>query len=183
MEDQAAVRGGAGRRHEGAGRVRRKGIGRNHRGDACRHDHGGVREDRHRLARDRARSPLQAALYRTGLPADAGTARLPPRQRLQDLHRVRRRHRVHAAVDRADLRRTAGAGRRIVDQDPIRDARTARQRFSGCPTSTSSTTRPASRSASTSTSAAVRSRPSATPTAISKCCNGRRSAPAARGSA
>ena len=40
MEDQAAVRGGAGRRPEGAGGFRRKGIGRNHRGDACRHDHG-----------------------------------------------------------------------------------------------------------------------------------------------
>ena len=47
----------------------------------------------------------------------------------------------------------------------------------------SSTTRRESRSASTSTSAAVRSRRSAIPTAISKCCNGRRSAPAARGSA
>ena len=105
--------------HEGAGGFRRKRIGRNHRRDACRHDHGGVREDRHRLARDRAGSPLQAALYRTGLPADAGTAGLSPRQRLQDLHRVRRRHRVHAAVDRADLRSAAGAGRRIVDQDPI----------------------------------------------------------------
>jgi hypothetical protein len=34
----------------------------------------------------------EAALYRTGLSADAGVADLPPRQRLQDLHRVRRRH-------------------------------------------------------------------------------------------
>jgi len=47
----------------------------------------------------------------------------------------------------------------------------------------SSTTRPGSRSASMSISADVRLRRSAIPTAISKCCNGRRSAPVARGSA
>ena len=87
LEDQAAVQGGARRRHEGAGRVRREGTGGAHGGDACRHDDGGVRQDRHRLARDRARSTLQAALHRAGLPADAGTARLSARQRLQDLHR------------------------------------------------------------------------------------------------
>ena len=63
--------------------------------------------------------PLQAALHRTGLSADARTTRLPPGQRLQDLHRVGRRHRIHAAMDRADLWSTSGAGRRIVDQDPI----------------------------------------------------------------
>ncbi len=40
-------------------------------------------------------------------------------QRLQDLHRIRWRNRVHAAVDRPDLRSAAGAGRRILDQDPI----------------------------------------------------------------
>ena len=60
-------------------------------------------------------------------------------------------------------------------------SRTARQRFSGCPKSTSSTTRQESRSASTSTSGIVQSQPSAIPTAISKCFNGRRSAPLARG--
>ena len=51
---------------------------------------------------------------------------------------------------------------------------------SACRRSTSSTTRPASLSASTSTSAAGRSPRSATPTAISRCCNGPRSAQAAR---
>ena len=40
------------------------------------------------------------ALHRDGLSADARAARLPARQRLQDLHRLRRRHRVHAALDR-----------------------------------------------------------------------------------
>ena len=54
MEDQAAVQGRAGRRHEGACGRRRKGPGRADHGDPRRHDDRGVREDRHRLARDRA---------------------------------------------------------------------------------------------------------------------------------
>ena len=174
LEDQAAVQGGARGRHEGAGRVRREGPGRADRGDARRHDDGRVRQDRLRLARDRARSAVQAALHRAGLPADAGAARLSARQRLQDLHRLRRRHRVHAAVDRARLRHSARAGGRLVDQDAGSRCATAGPSCSACRRSTSSTTRPASRSASTSTSAAARSPRSATPTAISKCCNGRR---------
>jgi hypothetical protein len=43
-------------------------------------------------------------LHRDGLPADARAARLPARQRFQNLYRVRRRHRVHAPVDRESLR-------------------------------------------------------------------------------
>ena len=75
-------------------------------------------------------------------------ARLPARQRLQDLHRFGRRHRVHAAVDGAGLRRSARAGGRLIDQDA--DSRCARAgpSCSGCRRSTSSTTRQASRSAS-----------------------------------
>ena len=99
-----------------------KGLLRDHRGDACRHDDRGVRNDRRRLARDRAASALQAALHRAGLPADAGAARLSARQRLQDLHRLRRRHRVHAAVDREGLRHSARAGGRLVRRDEVRDA-------------------------------------------------------------
>ena len=41
---------------------------------------------------------FKSALYRSRLPADAGAARLSPRQRLQDLHRLRRRRRVHARL-------------------------------------------------------------------------------------
>ena len=125
--------------------------------------------------------PLQAALHRAGLPADAGAARLSARQRLQDLHRVRRRHRVHAAVDREGstaFRPSRSSARR---SRPGSRCATARRCCSACRRSISSTTRPASRSASTSTSAGVRSPRSATPTAISKCCNGRRCGAAARG--
>ena len=114
VEDQAAVQGGAGRRPEGAGAAGEKALVELDGGDACRHDDGGVREDRHRLARDRARTRDSSGPIPTGLPADAGAAGLSARQRLQDLHRLRRRHRVHAAVDREDLRHPAGAGRRLA---------------------------------------------------------------------
>ena len=65
----------------------------------------------------RQASEDQAALHRDGLSADARAARLPARQRLQDLHRLRRRHRVHAAVDGEGLRHPARAGRRQQRQD------------------------------------------------------------------
>ena len=50
---------------------------------------------------------------------------LPARQRVQDLHRLRRRHRVHAAVDRAGLRHPARAGRRLIGRRQVRAATTA----------------------------------------------------------
>ena len=122
-------------------------------------------EDRLRLDRDRARSAVQAALHRARLPADAGTARLSARQRLQDLHRVGRRHRVHAA--RGPSRSTAFRPSRSSARRSRPGSRcaTAGRCCSACRRSISSTTRPASRSASTSTSAAARSRRSATRTA------------------
>ena len=132
LEGQAAVPGGAGRRHEGARRVRPTGPRRADGGDPRRHDDGRIHQDRLRLACHRARSPVQAALHRADLSADAGAARLPARQRLQDLHRLRRRHRVHAPVDRAGLRHSARAGRRLVDQDQVRDARRPARSCSGC---------------------------------------------------
>ncbi len=57
-------------------------------------------------------------------------ARLPARERLQELHRLRRRHRVHAAVGGEGLRHPAGAGRRQQRQDKVRNAR--RQARSRC---------------------------------------------------
>ena len=39
-----------------------------------------------------------ADLHRDGLSADARTARLPARERLQDLHRLRQGHRVHVTL-------------------------------------------------------------------------------------
>ena len=74
-----------------------------------------------------ARDPrFKKPVHRTGLPADAGGARVSPRQRLQDLHRLRWRHRVHAAVDRKDLWHSARAGGRLLDQDAGSRCATAR---------------------------------------------------------
>ena len=57
-------------------------------------------------------SALEAALHRADLSADAGGAEVPARQRLQDLHRHRRRPGLRARVLRADLRHPARAGGR-----------------------------------------------------------------------
>ena len=48
--------------------------------------------DRQGLDRDRETSQDRQALHRDDLSADARSARLPARQRLQELHRLRRRH-------------------------------------------------------------------------------------------
>ena len=108
----------------------------------------GVRGDRQGLARDREAPEVQAAVHRVRLPADARSARVPAGQRLQDVHRLRRQGRVHAAVDREGVRHPARAGRRQQVQDEVR--RRGRQAGARHRTgaSTSSTTRPASRSAS-----------------------------------
>ena len=60
-----------------------------------------------------ARHPkTPAPVHGNGLPADAGTARVPARERLQDLHRFRWRYRLHAPLGRTRLRHSARAGRR-----------------------------------------------------------------------
>ena len=117
---------------------------------------------------------FEPPVHRSRLSADARAARLSARQRLQDLHRLGRRHRVHARVLRSALRHSAGAGDRLEHQDEVRGARRQAGDRAPAARSTSSTTRPASRSASTSSSASGRSRRSATPTATSRCCSGRR---------
>ena len=101
--------------------------------------------DRHREA-----SEDQTALHRDGLSADARTARLSARERLQDLHRLRRRHRVHAPVGGEGLWHSARAGRRQQQQDEVRDARRQARAREAAGGRTSSTTRRASPSASSS---------------------------------
>ena len=71
-----------------------------------------------------ATHPTKKKLYiELVLPADAGVARLPARQRLPDLDRLRRRHRFHARLHRRDLRYPAGTGGRQPDRNGFRDAR------------------------------------------------------------
>ena len=62
-------------------------------------------------------------LPRHDLSADARSARLSARERLQELHRLRRRHRVHAPVGGAGLWHPAGTGRRQQHEDEVRTAR------------------------------------------------------------
>ncbi len=65
------------------------------------HDQRGVRSHRGGLDRQGTAPAFRPPLHRAGLPADAGAAGLPARQRLQDLHRLRRRYRLHAPLDRS----------------------------------------------------------------------------------
>ena len=154
MEGQAAVQGGARRRHEG----RSPGPARRGLVELIMATHAGMTTDEFEkivtdwLATARA-SEVQAAVHRARLPADARTARLSARERLQDLHRLRRRRRVHAAVDGEGLRHSARAGGRAQRSRPSSRCATASRRCCACRRSTSSTTRPASPSASMSTSA------------------------------
>ena len=100
------------------------------------------------------------------LPADAGAARLSARQRLQDLHRLRRRRRVHAALDRESLWHTARTGRRQQHQDPVRDAgRQAGAHASGADRTSSTTRTRQARRHQRAHWHAARSPRSATPTA------------------
>ena len=96
-------------RHHGGRRSRRRRAADGH---AFRHDDGRVQPHCQRLDRDREASEDRPAVHGHGLPAHARAAGLPARQRLQDLHRLRRRHRVHAALDGKGLRHPARAGDR-----------------------------------------------------------------------
>ena len=56
------------------------------------------------------------------LSTDGRGPRPPPGERVQDLHRLRRWHRVHARDLRADVRGPAGPGRREQREDEVRAA-------------------------------------------------------------
>ena len=72
-----------------------------------------------------ARHPrVRQALRRTHLHTHAGTPALPGGQRLQELHRFRRRRRgLHARLGGACLRHPTGAGCRLDRTDDIRAVR------------------------------------------------------------
>ena len=99
----------------------RKGHAGDRGGNPFRHDHRRLQQDGEGVARDGQASALQGALHRPRLSADDRAPRLSPRQRLQDLHRVRRRGGVHARLRRQDLRHSAGAGHRIVGRHRVSD--------------------------------------------------------------
>ena len=84
-------------------------IARRH---AHRHDDGAVPGRSEEVAGDSQGPALETPLHRTHLPADAGGTEVSSRQRLQDLHRHRRRPGLRARLFRADLRHPARAGGR-----------------------------------------------------------------------
>ena len=111
----------------------------------------------------------------------ARVARLPARERLQDLHRLRRRRRLHARLRRGGLRHPARAGDRL--ERARRGSRCATARADADEAARArQLRRPRGEAAATSacTSAGGRSSRSATRTATSRCCATRRPAPDAR---
>ena len=77
----------------------------------------------------KAKHPKFGRLFKENdLPAAGRAARLSARARLQDLHRLRRRHRPHPRVRRGGLRHPARAGDRIERQAALRNAATAAPR-------------------------------------------------------
>src|SRR5262249_50447743 len=80
--------------------------------DADGHVGGGIQRRSEEVARNRARSALEAAVYRARLSADARSAALPARERLQDLYRDRRGPGLRARLCREGLRHPARAGGR-----------------------------------------------------------------------
>ena len=148
--------------------------GRDRHGHARRHDHHAVRGDRQGLDRDGTTSHERAALHRDGLSADAGAARLSARQRLQDLHRLRRRHRVHAPW----AEQVYGIPPEQVIGSSIKvEVRDARRQAGACPPARDRLLRRQGRQAGGDPPAdrpAAASPRSATPTATCRCCSGPR---------
>ena len=90
------------------------------RRDADRHDGGGVQRRGHEVARNGPASALAASLHRAGLSADARSSAPSARQRLQDLHRDRRRPGLRAHLFGTGLRHPARAGGRHRRRDEVR---------------------------------------------------------------
>ena len=90
------------------------------RRDADRHDGGGVQRRSEEVDRNGQASALEPPLHRARLSADARSAALPARQRLQDLHRDRRRPGLRARLRREGLRHPARAGGRHRGRNEIR---------------------------------------------------------------
>ena len=153
----------------------REGRHGDHRGHPRGHDDRRVRRRSSRTGSPPRSIQAPAALHGDGLPADARAARVSARERLQDLHRLGRRHRVHAPVDGEGLRHSARAGRSAAAvKTEVRDAR--RQAGADQAAGSQLHRRQGGQAGRhpAATSAAARSPPSATPTATSRCSNGRR---------
>ena len=86
---------------KGGARGRRACHSRDRDGHPCGHDHRRIRSRSSATGSPRAKHPKTGqALHGNDLSADAGVAGLSARQRFQDVHRLGRRHRVHAGLQR-----------------------------------------------------------------------------------
>ena len=119
-KNNAALQRRPRRRHEGRNGHRRKGSASDRRCNQHRHDQ---RTSTRRWSPTGSPRPATERfnhhLHRTHLSTHGRTSRLPPRQRLQDLHRLRRRDRLHAPLDRKGLRHSARSGSRHHHEDAV----------------------------------------------------------------
>ena len=167
-----------GRRESRAGRRRACASWRWH-GHPRRHDHRGVREDRQAIG-----SPRRSTLRPSGATPRWSISRCSNCSPTCARTASRRSSSPAAASSSCGLgrrRSTASRPSRSIGSSIKTGVRDARRQAGARPAAgdqISSTTRPANRSASTSTSAGAPSPHSATPTATSRCCSGRRAAPA-----
>ena len=117
--------------------------------DAFRHVRGRIPSRGQEVAGHRQAPALEASLHGTHLSADARSFEVLPRQRLQDLHRDRRRTRFRPRLRRASLRHSARASRRHRGRNEVRLRQGRHGRFSPKnPSCCSTTTMPASPRAS-----------------------------------
>ena len=112
---------------------------------------------------------LGRALPRVRLPADDRPARLPRGERVHQLHRLRRRPRLHAAGHGGDLRHPVRARDRQLERALATPTTSTAAASSTRRRRTSSTTGRSSRCGSGAGSAGARSSPAATRTATSRC--------------
>ena len=120
VETEGAVQVGACRRPCSHGQVHRRGLDADCRCDACRYEHRSLSGARERLARQGQSPALRPAVYRSHLSAHAGGDAVSARQRVQDLHRHRRRAGVCARLQRTSVWRSTGTGGGIKHRHDLR---------------------------------------------------------------
>ena len=133
------------------------------------HQRRGLRGAGGRVPAQRAAPDARPRLPRVRLRADGRAARLPGGQRLHELHRLRRRPRLHAADQPGGVRHPARAGDRQQHRRSPTPATSTAARSPARRRPTTSTTARRSRSASGAAPADGRCSRRATPTATSRC--------------
>src|SRR5262249_49665591 len=109
-QERRAIQDGAVRQPRGDGQALAARPREKPRSDADWYVSGGIQRRSEEVARNRARSALEAAVYRARLSADARSAALSARERLQDLYRDWRGPGLRAHLCRQGLRHPARAG-------------------------------------------------------------------------